>query len=222
MLSARQWLVLSLLAASAAATAQVQDPAVVMAQLEARVLAARRVLVDADIETFGAVTARLTGQGELLDRNRASLAYAGSFAGSPVELGLSADGRILQWRRGGDTRQEAVARESNRALLLGLLRMGLLHNLSRGAGLPGLDIARATTEPGIALDSFRPTTFVLGGELEGSMSFGFDVMAGADVAGAVRLWLHPVSGLPRRRQLTVRLAQGDLTVVEDYRRFTLE
>lgn len=220
MLRARHGLALCLLAVGTAATAQVQDPAVIMEQLEARVLAARRVLVDADIEASGAVTARLTGHGELLDRNRAALAYAGSFGGNPVELGLSTDGRILQWRRGGDTREEAVARESNRALLLGLTRMGLLHNLSRG--LPGLDAVRAGEAPDIALDSFRPTTFVLGGELEGSMSFGFDVMAGADVAGAVRLWLHPVSGLPRRRQLTVRLARGDLTVIEDYRRFLLE
>lgn len=215
----RGWPALALLALAGAVSAQDEDAAALMAQIEARLLTAQRVVIEADIEAQGAVTARLKGQGELLERNRATLAYAGEFSGRAIDLQWAADGRTAQVRQGDRQQQSEVARESNRALLLGLLRMGLVHPLARLAELP------PPAAPGaerIALDGFRPTTYALGGELDGTMSFGFDLVVDGDVAGHVRLWLDPASGLPRRRQVTMRVGPGEMTVREDYRRFVVE
>ena len=204
-----------------AASAQ-DDPATLIAQLEARLLAAKHIAIEATIESRGVVESNLKGRSELLDRNRAIWSYAGTFAGKPADLALASDGRALQMKSGARAGEEPVGRESNRALLIGLLRMGLLHNLARLSGLAGPDHAQGGVEQWAQLDSFRPTTYAVGGDLEGMMSFGFDLVVAGTVSGSERLWLDPATGLPRRRQLTVRFAQGEMVVTEDYTRFVVE
>ena len=206
---------------STAASAQ-DDPATLIAQLEARLLAARHIAIEATIESRGAVVSNLKGRSELFDRNRASWSYTGTFAGQPADFSLASDGRALQMKSGGRAGEEPVGRESNRALLIGLLRMGLLHNLARLSGLTAPDHAQGGVEQWVQLDSFRPTTFAVGGELEGMMAFGFDLVVAGTVSGSARLWLDPATGLPRRRQLTVRFPQGEMVVTEDYTQFVVE
>jgi hypothetical protein len=209
-------LLAALLLAPAAAA---QDGAALMAQLEARLLAARHIAIEAVVESSGPVAARLQGRSALLDRNRATWAYTGTFAGAPADLALVADGRFVRLRN-GEQRSEVVAgRDSNRALLLGLTRMGLLHNLARLAGLRAPDHAEGGIEQWVVLDSFRPVTFPQGGELAGTLAVGFDLVVEGTDSGSARLWFDPDSGLPRRRQQSVRLPQGEMTVVETYTRF---
>ena len=208
--------------AATAATAQETEPAALMAQLEARLLAARHVAIEATITSQGVVPSRLKGRSELQDRNRATVAYAGEFAGKPADLALSVEGGALRARSGATTREEPVGRESNRALLIGLTRMGLLHNLARLSSALGPDHAQGGVEQWITLDSFRPITYAQGGELEGLMSFGFDLVVAGTPSASARLWLDPATGLPRRRQQTVRFPQGELTVIEDYTRFEVQ
>ena len=208
--------------AAVAAGAQELEPPALMAQLEARLLAARHVAIEATITAQGVVPAQLAGRSELRDRNRATLAYAGQLAGKPAELAYSVEGSVLRLRNGAQARDEPVGPESNRALLIGLTRMGMLHNLARLAGTVAPDHAQGGVEHWITLDSFRPTTYAQGGELEGLMSFGFDLVVAGTPAASVRLWLDPATGLPRRRQQTARFPQGEMTVVEDYTRFEVQ
>jgi hypothetical protein len=205
-----------------AAPAQGDDPAQLMAQLEARVLAAKRVSIEATIESRGLVASSLKGRTELLERNRATLAYAGEFAGKAADLGLAADGRGVDLKNGATGRREPVGREANRALLIGLLRMGQLHNLARLTGLQAPDHAAGGVDQWVTLDSFRPTTFAQGTELEGTLSFGFDIVVGGEVSGSARLWLNTASGLPRRRSVTVHFPQGEMSVVEEYTSFVVD
>lgn len=217
----RGW-ALGLLLPAAPACALGEDPARLMAELEARLLAARHVVIEAQVESSGAVSSRLSGRGEWSDRNRATLAWAGEFAGKPADLELHADGRALELRQGEQRRREPLARQDNRALLVGFVRMGLLHNLARLTELKAPDHAQGGVEQWIALDSFRPTTFAQEGELEGLMSFGFDLVVNGEPSAAVRIWVDPASGLPRRRQLTVRFGSAEMKVVERYTRFEVE
>lgn len=213
---------LLMLLAAPAALAAGEDPELLMRALEARLLAARHVLVEARIEARGAIAASLAGRTELFDRNRGRAEYRGQFAGAPADLALEVDSRVTQMRSGAQQREEPTAPEANRALIVGFTRMGLLHNLARLHGLQAPDHAGGGAESWVQLDAFRPTTYILGGELEGAMSFGFDVMVGGGAAAPARVWLDPDSGLPRRRQITVRFPQGEMTVVEDYVRFVVE
>lgn len=210
------------LLAAGAATAAGEDPAELMAQLESRLLSAKRVRIEARIESRGVVASTLSGRSELRERNRASVAWSGEFAGKPVDMGLESDGRALELNRGDERRSEPSPRQCNRALLLGLTRMGLLHNLARLTALQAPDHAAAGVDQWVTLDAFRPTTFAQGGELEGLMSFGFDLVVAGQPSGSARLWLDPASGLPRRRAVTVRFPGGDMEVVETYTRFEVD
>jgi hypothetical protein len=211
---------LSLLAAPAQAAGE--DPALMMDQLEARLLAARRVTIEAQIESRGVVESRLDGVSELHERNRTSMAYAGEFAGKPANLALATDGRVLELRQGAERARDASPPQCNRAVLVGFARMGLLHNLARLAGLQGPDHGAGGVEQWITLESFRPTTFAQSGELEGLMSFGFDLVVYGVPSASARIWMDPASGLPRRREQTVRFAAGEMRVVETYTRFEVE
>jgi hypothetical protein len=216
----KQLLGLAALLAAPIALGAGEDPAQLMRDLEARLIGARHVLIESRIEARGAVTGSLTGRVELFDRNRAELLYTGSMSGQPGPIALSADGRLLELQSGQVRQSLRVGRESNRALLVGMMRMGLLHNLARVQALQGPDHAEGGVERWARLDSFRPTTYILGGELEGTMSFGFDFDTGEPVPS--RLWLDPASSLPRRREITLRVRDGEVKVVEDYTRIVIE
>lgn len=198
------------------------DPLQRVAQLEARLLAAKRVAIEASIESSGFISSKLKGRSELQDRNRANLSYTGEFGGKPAELSLIADGRALELRGGAQTRREALGRESNRALLIGFVRIGLLHTLARLALPQGPDHGAGGVEQWVVLDAFRPTTYAQEGDLVGATSVGFDLLIDGQTAGSARLWFDPASGLPRRRVLTLFRPEGDTTVVEDYTRFVVE
>lgn len=223
---ARAPAVAALLLASAAATAQDAlsdgDPAQVMAKLEQRLLVANRVVVEATIQSRGFIASDLRGRTELLDRNRANVAYTGTFAGKPADLALAADGRLVQLMNGPQTRQARIEAESNRAIIVGLARMGLLHNLARLTGLGEPDHAQGGVADWVKLDNFRPTTFAQFGALEGTTVLGYDLVVAGITSGGVRLWLDPATNLPRRRALTVRFGQSEMEVTEDYTRFEVE
>lgn len=206
----------------AVAAAQGEDPQALMAQLEERLLNARRIAIEAAIEARGAVTVKLVGRTEIRDRNRASLAYLGDFAGRAADLLLQSDGRTMRIRAGGDESWERAGRELNRALVIGWTRMGQLHALARIAEGHVPERVRGGVAEWVALEAFRPTTYALEGEHAGLMSFGYDIAVEGLVWGSARLWLEPDSGLPRRRHVTVRLPRGEMHVVEHYTRFEIE
>lgn len=199
-----------------------EDGAELMAKLQSRLLNARRVLIESEVQSRGAVFSQLKGSARVEDRNRLSLSFNGQFGSKPAALALAADGVSQELRNGAARRLEPVADEANRAVLVGLLRMGLLHNLARLSGLQAPDHGGGLVERWVTLDNFRPTTYILGGEMEGALSFGFDVLVDGAHAASARLWLDPVSGLPRRREQTVKFAAGEMTVVETYARFVVE
>ena len=199
-----------------------EDPAEIVRQLEQRLLTAQRVVIESDIRAQGIVAVHLRGRAELTPRNHLTLTGSGSMFDKTVALSLRADSRTLEMQHGSAPRHESVAPESNRAIIIGLVRMGLLHNLARLSTGQGPDHAGGGVEQWVALDSYRPTTFAQDGELEGTFSFGFDIQVDGQPAGSARLWLDPVSGLPRRREQTVRFPQGEMKVVEDYRQFVVD
>lgn len=225
-MSPRALLLAALLLAPGAGAAQDDlaegDPAQMMAKLEQRLLGARRVVVEATLQSRGFIASDLRGSTELLERNRAKVAYTGTFAGKPADLALNADGRLVQLMNGPQTRQARVEAESNRALIVGFARMGLLHNLARLTGLNEPDHAQGGVAEWVRLDSFRPTTFAQSGALEGTMVLGFDLVVAGATSGNVRLWLDPATHLPRRRALTVRFGQSEMEVTEDYTRIEVE
>ena len=199
------------------------DPAAdALGALEARLLASPHVRVEASLQATGAVQASLQGVTDLRERNRLDVRYAGTFAGKPVTVSVVSDGRVLETRVNGRTQSGATGPESNRAVLLGLTRMGLLHNLARATESVGPDHANGGVSGWIALDNFRPATIAQSGEMAGVLALGFDLLVDKQFAASARLWLDPDSGLPRRREQTVAFPEGEMKVVEIYTRFQVD
>lgn len=199
-----------------------EDPVELMAQFESKLKAARRIVIQSDIEASGSIAVKLSGRTELDERNVARVEYKGEFAGKPVTLSYASDGRALKVGNGAGQQAVPVEPESNHAILIGFARMGVLHNLARALSLQGPDHARADVAQWVVLDSFRPTTYAVDGELEGLMSFGFDLVVDGETSGSARIWMDPATGLPKRRAVVVRFPQGDMNVVESYRELRLE
>lgn len=199
------------------------DPAAdAVGDLEARLLASAHVRVEATLQATGAVQASLQGFTDLRERNRLEVRYTGTFAGKPVVISMVSDGRLLETRVNDQSKSMATAPKSNRAVLLGLTRMGLLHNLARATGLAGPDHAEGGVAEWISLDNFRPATVALAGEMAGFLALGFDLLVERQFAASAQLWLEPETGLPRRRQQTVEMPLGKMTVLETYSRFVVE
>lgn len=194
----------------------------VLERLEARLLQARVVRVEASLRATGAVQATLEGFTELRGRNHAQARYEGRFAGAAALLTLAADGRQLQLGNAGRSRTLPVGADSNRALLLGLTRMGLWHNLTRAVALEAPDHDVGGFGDWSVADNFRPVTFAQVGELAGLATLGFDLQLDGRPTASVQLWLEPASGLPRRREQTLQLPAGEVRVVETYTRFAVE
>jgi hypothetical protein len=213
---------IALLSASASAFAQGEDPLATLLLLEARVLAAPHVTIEAEVTATGALAAHYTGVLDFKERNRSTGAWQGELRGAPSAVSYSADGRAFEMKGEGGSRGELTGRESNHALLAGALRMGIAHNLLRLAALQAPDHAGEGFDAWAALVDFRPTTVALGGEMQGAVSLGYDLKLDGVEAGSIRLWLDPVTGLPRRQQYTRRTPEGEVTVVEEYKRFALE
>jgi hypothetical protein len=112
------------------APAALPDAAERFAALERRLLEAGSIRFDAEIRGEGVLPSNLTGRTLLARGNKASLAFAGTFDRSPAQIVLVSDGTRM---RGGAPEldfQLAAPAALGEGLVLGLTRMGLLHNLA--------------------------------------------------------------------------------------------
>lgn len=193
----------------------------VLPALEARLLAAPTLRVDYTITSAGAFSSTLVGTLGLGVQERAILVANGSFGGRPQRLVLASDGEGV---RGLHADSIAFASDSpsalREALVVGLARMGLLHNLARlTAGQPpdhadGNVAAWVTTH-----DAVWGARRTVDGHVAQALHFAIQV-SGAD-AGNATLWLDTATGLPVRRAQIVRFPTGTMTVTEAYRMWSL-
>src|SRR5258708_6435724 len=121
---------------------------------------------------------------------------------------------------GGKESGEVEGPETNRAMLLGLLRLGLLQNLDRAVAFGAPDHAAGGMDRWIGLEYFhlvhvldaRPDSYIL----------SFDASGEGVPAATPRLSLDPVTGLPARRETTLTVDRAPVHVVETYTRFVVE
>jgi hypothetical protein len=189
--------------------------------METRVLDARSVLVEGEMHASGILDADVRGRIAARPGNRLSASWTGRLRGKPLDLRLESDGRTLIVRNGKDESRQAVAAEMNHAFLMGLLRMGLYHNLARGTGLRGPDRETGGVDRWIGQEYFH-LVHVLGGPTPGAVILNFDVLADGFPDTTARLWLDPATGLPARREQELSLESGTVKEVETYTRFVLE
>lgn len=206
----------SLLASCVARPPWPPDADAALAAIEARMLDAPIARVDYRITADGAFAAEFDGTLGLGVRDRTLLVGNGSFGGAPQRLLLTAEDGTMRGLLADSVAFEATTPPALReALLLGLTRMGLLHNLARlTAGRPP-DHAEAGVEGWIeAFDAAWGPTEEIAGRKAKALTFSLRV-AGTDAAD-VTLWLDAATGWPAGRDQTVAFPGGTMTVTERY------
>ena len=180
--------------------------------IEQTMLDATVLRADYAITSEGAFSAQLDGDLVAQKPGRAALSADGMFAGTDVALRLAADGERLRGSSGTQGFDEPAPPALLEGLVVGLLRMGVLHNLAMLSGGAPPDRTDGTVRDWVVPHSFA---FAPGDAGEGAaISFALEV-AGAP-AGEVVLHYDPATNLPLRREQVVRFETGDMRVTERY------
>lgn len=207
---------LALLSGCAGVPAGDDSARTAFAEIEAAVLATRVLRVNYEIEARGAIEASQTGDLVLQKPAMAAIDSAGVFAGAAVRPQLVSDG--IRLRGGAEPKffERPLPADLHSGLLLGLTRMGVLHNLAmltQGAPPDGTDGAvREWVVPGAFVWQAQSRR-IDGVAVRG---IGFDIAVGGRPAGKAVLWYDPESRLPVAREQLVRFDSGDMRVIERY------
>ena len=180
--------------------------------LERRLLAARSVRLRARLHAEGLVSADLRAT-LLLSGARMRFEVEGTLEGKAVKASLVSDGRTLH----GDGAPQAIKGDTPPALaeglMIGLTRMGLLHNAAQIAEGEAPEQTGGGVRDWVTVSAFQATA-------EGALSFSLGVKGGS--LSEATLALDPASGLPKSRWQTVHFKSGDMRVEEIYEAFTLD
>lgn len=188
------------------------DPAAAFADLEGRLLQDPDSRIGFRITAEGAFTATLEGELFLGEGDVAALTSVGTFGSDSVSLSLEvADGRLIG---GNGVRrfEEPVPAGLREAVVIGLTRMGLLHNLARLVSGSPPDRADGTVRTWVQA---RAIDWVAQDGAEGRRGLSFQVWVDEQAAGDAVLWLDS-RGWPVARDQTVRFPGGEMRVHEAY------
>lgn len=190
-----------------------EDPGEAFGRLEEAWLLPNEISIRFHITSEGAFQAELRGELQLGGDGGASLIGEGTFGGEPAAPFLTvSEGRMTGGNR-DRTFQEEAPPHVREALVMGLTRMGLLHNLARlVAGSPP-DRADGTVGDWVkvhdlALEAPRE-------DVPGSTGIRFGISVAGQPAGEATLWLGE-NGQPVLREQIVRFPAGEMRVVERY------
>ena len=173
--------------------------------LETRLLAAQAVEFDFHIIAEGAIGVDLKGSFRLKRGENIRVSGAGEFAGEPAALLLSSSGGELELRSGEMQRNIPIPLETEKALLLGMTRMGLLHNLAQLMSANPPDHAEGGVEEWVILRTMK----------EKMQVHSFELFVGGQPAGTASLEVD-TTGVPIVRMQTVKFPGGEMRVVEKY------
>lgn len=167
-------------------------------------------LIRFHITADGPLTADLRGDLVLLAGNRAMLNATGTFGPDSARLHLESDGSTMHFGNGVDLDGE-TPRELNRALVIGMTRMGLLHSLARLVENTPPDHADGGVTDWVQvrdLSRMNPMDAALGVE--------FAIVVDGERVGAATLNVDAETGETIVRRQTVQFPDGEMRVIERY------
>lgn len=184
-----------------------EKPDVKFDKLEKRLADARVLKMDFNITAEGAVSVEISGNLEMKE-GKITLRGSGVFAGRSVDLFLSSDGKNVEFGNGKERKTAACPADLQNAILTGLTRMGILHNLARLTGNLLPDHADGGAEEWVRVDSLKA-------DPQNSSIVNFNISVAGTTSGSASLEISP-SGYPVVRHQTVHFKAGDMRVVEKY------
>jgi hypothetical protein len=183
--------------------------------LESRLLGAGSLCIEFEIRSQGVVESELKGTARMIRPDSARIEASGEFAGSGTDILFRTHLDRMYGDNGDQKFEEETPIALTEGLIIGMTRMGLLHNLAMlSSGSPPERIdgsIRQWVKPGNVKKGESKS--VDGGNVD---SLEFTVVVDGQPAGEAVLWLDSDSGLPVKREQLVHFSQGDMKVVERY------
>lgn len=186
------------------------DAAAAFTALADRLLKAERVRLHVHATAEGAVVVDLRGALHMGPADQVSFTASGAFAGKPVDLALRSDRGEL--RIGSTTVR--TPDHLKEALLIGLRRMGILHNLARLTAAREPDRANGGVRESVTVSAF-------GARARESDALSFEITVAGQPAGSASLELD-ASGRPVARRQIVKFPSGEMRVTERYSSVIIE
>ena len=185
-------------------------------QLESRLLSGEPTILQFDVVATGAVAAELTGSLKLDGENGPSLDASGTFGGKDVELALETTSDQVTVTGGQGERTIPRPEFLDSAVVHGLTRMGILHNLAMMA--MGSSPPDHSVEGGIEeWIQVKDVRWAETNGVESTDTLEFGLLVSGESAAKISLRLGP-DGLPIERKQTVSFPEGTMVVVETYER----
>jgi hypothetical protein len=193
-----------------------------LAALEQRLLAAGAVRGTMEIRNEGVNPAELKGEFDLRPGNRSYLRATGKFRDAPLSVEMKSDQAQLGGVANGVAFTARTPSQLTDSLIVKLVRMGMLHTIAVLSEKHAPDLAEGEARNVLQTrDAHRdgPDRMVDG---RIARPIAFTLVFGGKVMGDAILWIDLASGLPLRREQTVRFGdQGEMHLVERYDKFEL-
>ncbi|MFT3706338.1 MAG: hypothetical protein QM817_01600 [Archangium sp.] len=219
----KRWLVLLAISGCASGPRAIPDTVVGLERLKASeeiLLAASDLHAKFEIESQGENPSKMTGALHFFGGNSINLISEGHFKSDQVQLTLDSRdpngiNRTLTKGPSANSHRDPPASKLREAIVLGLVRMGLLHNLA----ILTMDrpIDKADGGFGDYVKALAPSdghSDQINGVACRRVDFHIDV-EGRDM-GEASVCIADATGLPIQRKQTVHFPQGDMTVVESF------
>jgi hypothetical protein len=171
--------------------------------------------IEFDVTSEGAFEAELAGFLHVLQGNELELEADGRFGGESVELRLRTRDERMRWGNADGVSEDEIPDELMEAVLVGLARMGVLHNLARlVAGAPP-DRAGGGVREWVQVEDFEWADGRSGAGT-GERGVAFRIRVAGQPAGRATVWLD-ASGAMTGRDQVVEFPGGEMRVRERYR-----
>ena len=187
------------------------------ARMEQRLLDAHEFELHYVITAEGAFSASLEGGIKLNANNVAEIWGTGNFGGDFMDYNFTSNGNIIFASIDDGSYDADVPAELNRAIVLGMTRMGLLHNVVRilSGELP--DHASGGISDWVTVSGFSTgPQQKLDGRSANAIPVHFSLSVDGTPSGTATIWEEATLRIPIGRDQVVQFETGEMRVKERY------
>ncbi|NNE70124.1 MAG: hypothetical protein HKN29_07130 [Rhodothermales bacterium] len=187
------------------------DPAATFDEMEGSLLAASQVSFDFAVTAEGVIEGNFTGSVETSADGTLALRSTGNFIGRDLEMEMATDGDSLRMVTTEMSDALPNPPETFKAMVIGLTRMGIMHNLAALSTVSPPEHSDGGIEEWVTVGNFESGQV---GEHDG---VAFNIFVDGDRTSDVTLAI--VDGLPVLRRQVVQFPGGEMIVTEEYSNF---
>jgi hypothetical protein len=173
--------------------------------LENILLSATELSLEFQITASGAMQASIEGSLQKGSNGDVDLLAKGDFAGQAIDLFVRQKGQSFEFGRRANPQSAEPPVALWNALVIGLTRMGVLHNIANLSAEQMPDHASAGVADWVTVNNIHSDEY----------SHAFDIVVAGTAAGSAKLTLDTNKN-PLKREQRVAFPGGEMIVVENY------